>query len=140
MDFASLPRTSDGNAHPFFEEPALKEHRFAFFRQSGWLVVATIGGGFFMTLVQSAAQQMPKDPVTGDTQYGLFAALMTALGQLSIPALGLQTVFAQQAVGAVDEERRAALAGTVRGVVKVLFAFWLLVLGLAICFQARLTA
>ncbi len=118
----------------------MKEGRFTFFRQSGWMLMATIGGGVFMFLVQAAAQRMPKDVLTGESQYGVFATLLTALGQLAIPAIGLQTVFAQQAGAAHDEQRRAVLAGTVRGVLKVLFSFWLIVAVLAVVFQARLLA
>ena len=65
-------------------------------------------------------------------------ALMNALGQMAIPALGLQTVFAQQAVAANDEQKRAVLAGTVRGVLKALVAFWICVVVLAILFRDNL--
>ena len=116
----------------------MKESRFTFFRQSGWMLIATVVSGAFMTLVQAAAQQMPKDPVTGNTEYGVFSALMNALAQLAIPALGLQTVFAQQAVAATDEAKRAELVGTVRGVVKVLAIFWLVIVVLAVTFREHL--
>ena len=116
----------------------MKEGRFTFFRQSGWMLIATVTSGAFMTLVQAAAQQMPKNPVTGNTEYGVFSALINALAQLAIPALGLQTVFAQQAVAATDDAKRAALVGTVRGVVKVLAVFWIVIALLAVIFRERL--
>ncbi len=116
----------------------MKEDKLTFFRQSTWMLIATVGGGCFMFLVQAAAQRMPKDPLTGDSQYGVFVALMNALGQMAIPALGLQTIFAQQAVAADSEEKRAALAGTVRGVLKVFLAFWLCIVAVAVVFRQNL--
>lgn len=104
------------------------------------MLIATVGSGVFMALVQVAAQHMPSDPNTGQTEYGLFAALLTTLGQLAIPALGLQSVFAQQVVNATDARRHAELVGTIRGVLKVLLAFWCLVLLLSIVFRNRLLA
>ena len=117
----------------------MKEHRLAFFRQSTWMLIAALGGGCFMFLVQGAAQRMPKN-AAGGSEYGVFVALMTALGQIAIPALGLQTVFAQQSGAANDERKRAVLAGTVRGVIKVLVGIWLFVAVLAVLFRERLAS
>ncbi len=117
----------------------MSDDRGAFFRQSTWMLVATIGGSAFMFLVQFIAQRyMPKDPVSDETQFSLFMALLNALAQMAIPALGLQTVFAQQAGAATTEERHRELVGTVRGVLKALFAVWLLFALLALVFQKRL--
>lgn len=115
----------------------MKEDRLTFFRQSSWLVIATVLNGVFMYLVQGAAQRMPKHPESGQTEYGLFVTLLTMLGQLAIPALGLQSVFAQQAGAATDERKRAELVGTVHGVLKVMCAFWVGVAVLAIIFEER---
>lgn len=103
--------------------------------------MATLAGGGFMFLMGVVAQRyMPKDPVTGQSEYGVFMALLNALPQLAIPALGLQTVFAQQAGAATSEERRRELAGTVRGVINVLFVLWLIVVVLAQIFEQQLLA
>lgn len=118
----------------------MKDDRLAFFRQTTWMVIATVVGGVFMALVQAAAQHMPVDAVTGETQYGVFVAMLTALSQLAIPALGLQSVFAQQAVAGHDARKRAELIGTVRGVLKVLIGFWLVVVVLAVIFKSQLLA
>jgi hypothetical protein len=47
----------------------VKEDKFTFFRQSTWMLIATVGGGCFMFLVQAAAQRMAKDPATGESEY-----------------------------------------------------------------------
>jgi O-antigen/teichoic acid export membrane protein len=118
----------------------LKDDRFTFFRQTSWLVIATVVNGLFMTLVHSAAQRMPKDPETGQTEYGLFFAMLQMLGQLAIPALGLQSVFAQQVGAATDDRKRAELVGTIRGVLKLMLVFWVIAAVLAVVFQDRFLA
>lgn len=105
------------------------------------MLLATLGGGGFMFLVQFAAQRyLPEDPQTHETQLGVFLALRNALAQMAIPALGLQTMFAQQTVAAVTEEKKHELAATVRGVVKTLFVIWVGILVLAWIFQDTLLA
>jgi O-antigen/teichoic acid export membrane protein len=138
MDFHPFARPSDGIADKISPVTPVKEDRHAFFRQSSWMMLATIAGSGFMFLVQIIAQRMPKDAITGETEYSLFAALLNALAQMSIPALGLQTVFAQQAGAATTPQLQRELASTVRGVVKVLFAIWVLMFVLALLFQQRL--
>ncbi len=119
----------------------MKEHRLAFFRQSSWMLIATLAGGGFMFLVQVVAQRyMPVDAATGETQFGVFMALMSGLGQMAIPALGLHAVFVQQTVAAIDDQRKRELHGTIRGVVKTLLALWLVLAVLALVFQAKLLA
>jgi O-antigen/teichoic acid export membrane protein len=118
----------------------VKEDRHAFFRQSSWMMIATIAGSGFMFLVQVIAQRMPQDPVTHQTQFSLFTALLNALAQMAIPALGLQTVFAQQRGAATTEEKQRELIGTVRGVTTMLVSIWLALVVLALIFQTRLLA
>jgi O-antigen/teichoic acid export membrane protein len=139
MDFDSFSGSRDGRINKVFFGTAVKESRFTFFRQSGWMLFATLGGGAFMFLVQFAAQRyLPENPQTHETQLGVFLTLRNALAQMAIPALGLQTVFAHQAVAAVTEEKKRELAATVRGVAKVLLAIWLCLLLLAFLFQQQL--
>ena len=59
----------------------------AFFRQSGWLMIANIAGGILMWAVHLLARPMGKD------EYGLFITLLTAV--MLVPAVPLQMVFAQ---------------------------------------------
>jgi O-antigen/teichoic acid export membrane protein len=93
--------------------------KHAFFRQSGWMVMASFLGGVFMFAVHAFA------PVLGDAEYSLFGTLLAIINVLAIPSLGLQTTFAQQAAAAVTSEQKARLAGTVRGLLGLTFLIWL---------------
>ncbi|MEO6034580.1 MAG: hypothetical protein ABIQ35_04935 [Verrucomicrobiota bacterium] len=93
------------------------ESRKAFFRQSGWMVLATGIGGVFMSAVH---------PVTAKIEdYALFAVLLRCLIPLGIPTAGLQIVFAQQAAAAIEESQVEQLRRTARSVMAVLFFGWL---------------
>lgn len=91
-----------------------------FFRQSGWLMIATTAGGALMFAVHSVAQRMPKD------EYGVFTTLLQTVTLMSIPAVGLQSVFAQQAAASLATHHERQLAGTVRAVLRAGFFVWLL--------------
>jgi len=100
-------------------------HRLAFFRQSGWLLIATTAGGAFMWLVHiPAIARLPQ------AEYGVFLALLQVMNLMLIPAIGLQTVFAQQAAGAVSPLEQRQLAWTVRRVLTGVAAIWLAMLAL----------
>ena len=94
-------------------------HRAAFFRQSGWMMFATVAGGVFMYAVHMIAKQMPKE------EYGVFTTLLQIVTLMGIPAIGLQSVFAQQAAAAMTEDHERALAGVLRGVLRAIFFIWL---------------
>jgi len=95
-------------------------HRAAFFRQSGWMMIATLAGGVFMYAVHMVAKQMPKN------EYGVFTTLLQVVTLMGIPATGLQTVFAQQAASSLNEENDRVLVGVLRGVLRATFIIWLL--------------
>jgi O-antigen/teichoic acid export membrane protein len=98
------------------------ESKASFFRQSGWMVMATVGGGVFMTAVHPVAARM------GEGEYGVFATLLKCLILLNIPAGALQTVFTQQTAAAHDPVRERELAGTTRVVLAGIFVLWLAML------------
>jgi O-antigen/teichoic acid export membrane protein len=109
--------------------------KIAFFRQSGWMVIATTAGGGFMWLVHvPAAARMPLH------EYGVFLALLQILGLMMIPALGLQTIFAQQTAAAIDEPRRQQLASAVRWLLLGTFLIWLAMSLLAVGFRVPILA
>jgi O-antigen/teichoic acid export membrane protein len=109
----------------------LREH-VSFFRQSGWMLLATsIAGAFFM-LVHTPASSMvgnAADPAAGKAQYALFVTLLDSMILLSIPALGLERVFAQLTASAIDDRRKAELRSAVRRVLMTVTLLWLLVAG-----------
>jgi O-antigen/teichoic acid export membrane protein len=94
-------------------------HRFAFFRQSGWMMLATTAGGALMYAVHPIAKNM------GKSEYGVFMTLLQTMNLMQIPAVGLQGVFAQQAAGSMTPEHERELAGVFRGVLRGTFFIWL---------------
>jgi O-antigen/teichoic acid export membrane protein len=59
--------------------------------------------------------------------YAAFGALIQLTNLMTIPALGLQMAFAQQASAAISDERRRQLVGTVRAVMAGTFCIWLVI-------------
>lgn len=108
--------------------------RSAFFRQSGWMMIATVGGGALMFLVHKVAGRMPKE------EYGVFTTLLQLVAQLGIPAVGLQGIIAQQAAGSMTESHERQLAGVFRGVLRGTLVLWLVVAAGALCFQKQIVA
>jgi O-antigen/teichoic acid export membrane protein len=94
-------------------------HRAAFFRQSGWMMLTATAGGVLMYAVHMVAKLMPKE------EYGLFTTLLQVISLMAIPAIGLQTVFAQQAAAAVTDEQQRRVTSTFRGVWRAVFFIWL---------------
>lgn len=92
----------------------------AFFRQAGWMVMATGLMGVFMTATQMVAARWMEP-----AEYAVWFALLRVYLLLGIPSIGLQTVFARQAAAAVDAERRAVLRATVRAVLRGAVVLWL---------------
>ncbi len=90
----------------------------AFFRQSGWMVAATTLMGVFMILVHTFGVLMPK------AEYGVFTTLLQIVNLMGIPAIGLQTVFAQQTAAAITEPQLRQLTGTLRAVLLWTFLIW----------------
>src|SRR5258707_13026830 len=107
------------------ENPPLTaaKHRAAFFRQSGWMMVATVVSGAFMYAVHSVAKQIGKEE---DPVFGTLLQIVTLMG---IPAIGLQTVFAQQAGGALTEGHEPEVPGVFRGLLRSIFFIWLIMAG-----------
>ncbi len=109
--------------------PSARDSAVSFFRQSGWMLVATFLSGLFFWAVHSFASKMP------EAEYGLFCTLLTVINQMAIPTIGLQTVFVQEAALAESEEHRRQLAGATRSVLLLALVVWLL--GAALVFLCR---
>jgi O-antigen/teichoic acid export membrane protein len=92
----------------------------AFFRQSGWMMIAATAGGALMYLVHPiVARALPKG------EYGVFTTLLQVISLMGIPAVGLQPVIAQQAAAAITEEQHRVVASEFRGVWRAIFFIWL---------------
>jgi len=105
----------------------------SFFRQLGWVFVASTAGGLFNSSVHFYARLMSTE------QYGLFGVfLQSLLPQLAIPALGIQAAFVQLSAAAITPEREAELAAAVRRVTLVLVALWGVAVVFVTAFSGRL--
>lgn len=93
-------------------------HRAAFFRQSGWLMIANIAGGALMWGVHFLSKKIP------EAEYSIFGAFLAVA--MCIPTLPLQMVFAQQTAKALATNRTRELAGMIRLVWLATFGLWLL--------------
>ena len=96
------------------------ESHTTFFRQSGWLVVATVSSGVFMTATQVVANRWMTEE-----EYSIWFALLRIFLLMSIPSAGLQIVFAQQTAAAVTDQQHRLLAQTVRATLRATFLIWL---------------
>jgi O-antigen/teichoic acid export membrane protein len=102
--------------------PAPHQHS-AFFRQSGWLMVASIGGGMLFYLVHLLSKKITP------AEYGAFGVMLAVA--MCVPNMPLQMVFAQQTARALATGRERALAGMIR-------LAWLGLLGLAVLLTAAM--
>src|ERR1035438_4556526 len=105
-------------------------HRASFFRQSGWLMIATVGGGVFMTAVHLLSHAMPKG------EYGQFVAFLSVA--MFIPAMPLQMVLAQQTARALALHREHELSGLIRAAWLGTFLVWLLAVAVVLLFQGKI--
>ena len=107
-------------------------HRASFFRQSGWLMIATVGGGMFMTVVHFLSKAIPDD------EYGQFVAFLSVA--MFIPAMPLQMVLAQQTARAVALHREHELSGLIRAAWLGTFVVWLVAVAVVLLFQRTIMA
>jgi O-antigen/teichoic acid export membrane protein len=111
----------------------MNDSKSTFFRQSGWMVLSTAIFGVFVAAVH---------PVTSALlpagEYGVFVTMLRALLIMAIPAAGVQTVFAQEAAGAISDPLRKQLAAATRAIFKAIFILWLIFAGAAAIFQQQI--
>ena len=81
-------------------------HHAAFYRQSGWLMIANVAGGLLMWLVHLLNKKIPP------AEYGVFGVLLAVV--MFVPNMPLQMVFAQQTARALATNRERELAGMIR--------------------------
>lgn len=99
------------------------ESKATFFRQSGWMVMATTMSGVFLVAIYPVVNRgMPSEEV------GVFMSLLRLFTVLAIPAAGLMVVMAQEAAAAVTPEKQRQLAVTARSVLRGIFFIWTVIL------------
>ena len=110
-------------------------HKSTFFRQSGWMMISAVAGGALMFAVQIFSKKF-----LSDAEYSGFGALIQLTNWITIPALGLQMVFAQQTAAAVTDEQHRELVGTMRAVMFWTFCIWLATVGAAVVYNHQWVA
>jgi O-antigen/teichoic acid export membrane protein len=103
------------------------EQRSSFFRQSGWLMLANIGGGALTWAVHFLSKAIPE----GD--YGTFGVFLAVVAVL--PTLPLQMILAQQTAKALATGKRGELAGIIRLSFVCVAGLWLLASALVLANQ-----
>jgi O-antigen/teichoic acid export membrane protein len=111
------------------EQPPTVDHKphAAFFRDSGWLMIANIIGGFATLCVHPLSKKM------SDSEYTAFGALLMLVACL--PTIPFQMVFAQQTAQKLAIQRERQLAGLIR--IAWLWTFIIWVVAAALLFIYR---
>ncbi|MGH7975060.1 MAG: hypothetical protein ACREDS_16620, partial [Limisphaerales bacterium] len=109
-----------------------EKHHITFFRQSGWLMTATLAGGLMMLGIHFLSRKISMD------EYGILVTLFSVVNL--IPTMPLQMVFTQQTARALATNRHGQLTRMIRVVWLATFLFWLPVSAVTLFFQKQITA
>jgi O-antigen/teichoic acid export membrane protein len=104
----------------------------SFFRQSGWLMFATVIGGSMMWAVHFLSKAIP------EREYGDFGVFLAVV--MVLPAIPLQMVFAQQTAKALAEGRPGQVSSLVRVIVLGTTVLWALAAIMVLVFQGQILA
>jgi O-antigen/teichoic acid export membrane protein len=104
------------------------KHKAAFFRQSGWLMVANLITGIMMWGVHLVTGKS-----LSEAEYGTVVKMFAVT--IIIPVIPLQSVFARETASAMALEQTRPLAGLIRKSMAAIFGLWLLALGIMLWFQ-----
>ncbi|HEX7571393.1 MAG TPA: hypothetical protein VF492_12895 [Verrucomicrobiae bacterium] len=104
----------------------------AFFRQSGWLMIANIAGGAMTLGVHPLNKRIP------DSEYTAFGVLLMVVACL--PTMPLQMVMAQQSALALATGRERQLSGLIRLAWLWTFIVWALGALVVLFFQKQIVA
>ncbi|MGH7941603.1 MAG: hypothetical protein ACREFR_11095 [Limisphaerales bacterium] len=107
-----------------------EKHHITFFRQTGWMLMASTASGFIMYLVHPVATGRITGRGMPESEYGVFTALLQVVSMMTIPAGGLQTVIAQQQSRAITDEHQRVIASEFRGVMRAMLVIWMVIAAL----------
>ncbi|HEV8543820.1 MAG TPA: hypothetical protein VGR78_15620, partial [Verrucomicrobiae bacterium] len=111
----------------------MSENKLTFFRQSGWLAIATATSGVFLIAVYPVITKKTADP-------GIFMALLRVFTVLAIPTAGLQIVMAQDAAAAITPQKKEQLAAASQAIARGILGFWVCLAVLCAVFQHRIAS
>jgi O-antigen/teichoic acid export membrane protein len=104
----------------------------AFFRQSGWLMVATMASGTLMMGIHFLSKKIPVG------EYGVLITLFSVVNL--VPTIPFQMVFTQQTANALATGRERQLRSTIRSAWLGTVLLWLVAAAVALCFQNQIAA
>jgi O-antigen/teichoic acid export membrane protein len=104
----------------------------AFFRQSGWLMIATIASGVLMLGIHFLSKKIPAG------EYGVLITLFSIVNM--VPTIPFQMVFTQQTANALATGRDRQLRSTIRAAWLGAFLLWLAGSAVTLCFQKQIAA
>jgi len=107
-------------------------HRSSFFRQSGWLMIANIGGGALMWAVHFLTGFLKQG------QYGDFGAFLAFL--MLLPNIPLQMTLTQQTAKALANNTELQLSAIIRMFLLGSALIWLVGFVVVLCFQNSILA
>jgi O-antigen/teichoic acid export membrane protein len=107
-------------------------HRSSFFRQSGWLMIANIGGGALMWAVHFLTGFLKQG------QYGDFGAFLAFL--MLLPNIPLQMTLTQQTAKALANNTERQLSAIIRMFLLGSALIWLVGFVVVLCFQNSILA
>lgn len=114
-------------------KPATAEKSHAtFFRQSGWLMIASLAGGMMSWGVHFLSK------LISEADYGTFVTLLMLVS--IVPTIPLQMVFVQQTARALATGKERQLSGMIRLVWFWITAAWLVFAGIVLVFQQPILA
>jgi O-antigen/teichoic acid export membrane protein len=104
----------------------------AFFRQSGWLMIANIVAGVMALGVHLHAKKV------SEAEYSIFGTMLMVTA--CVPIMPLQMVFAQQTAGTLATNRGRQLAGMIRLGWLWTFILWAIAAAVVFAFQNQIMA
>lgn len=107
----------------------------AFFRQSGWMMIAGIAAG----LLSFGVHFLSKSKSVNETQYAAFGTLLT-LVMTCVPTLPLQMILAQQSALGLATGREKQLSGFIRLASRLTFIVWAIGALLVLIFLKKIVA
>ncbi|MGD0745583.1 MAG: hypothetical protein ABSA45_10545, partial [Verrucomicrobiota bacterium] len=107
-------------------------HHAAFFRQSGWLMVATMASGLLMLGIHFLSRKIPAG------EYGMLITLFSVVNL--VPTIPFQMVFTQQTANALATGRERQLRSTIRAAWLGTILFWLIASTVTLYFQKQIVA
>lgn len=113
----------------------MSESKGSFFRQSAWMVMATVAGGAAMMFVHNLVSKR-----AGDAAYAEFKTLLSAFYVIAAVGGGFWTLFAQQTAAAVTEQDRRRVAAAARRLGLAILVIWIGIAGILALAQSSLAA